>query len=164
MYIISAVTSIQTKQHESANFHQLFLVSFYIPSFIYILFIPFGSKKRTKKKRKKLKIIIFYIKLNFLKETKIGKFIFFISHSHFLLFFFFTYRLERSKVRVSFFQSSKPQQISPPSSENQLHYYGDNFFNNNSLIDSFLNNSSLSETDSSRMTAVIPPDYDRQAR
>ncbi|KAG5684540.1 hypothetical protein PVAND_013767 [Polypedilum vanderplanki] len=72
--------------------------------------------------------------------------------------------LERSKVRVSFFQSSKPQQISPPCSENQLLlYYGDNYYNNNSLIDSFLQNSTLSETDSNKMTAVLPPDYNRQA-
>ncbi|KAL7030239.1 hypothetical protein ACKWTF_006585 [Chironomus riparius] len=66
--------------------------------------------------------------------------------------------LERSKVRVSFFQSSKPQQVSPPCSENTSLYYGDNYYNNNSLIDSFLHNSALSETDS-RMTAVIPPDF-----
>lgn len=80
------------------------------------------------------------------------------------LFFNFIFRLERSKVRVTFFQSSKPQQISPPSSDNQF-YFGDNYFNNNSLIDSFLQNSSISETDSSRMTAaVIPPDFDRQIR
>lgn len=78
-------------------------------------------------------------------------------------FILFLSRLERSKVRVTFFQSSKPQQISPPSSDNQF-YFGDNYFNNNSLIDSFLQNSSLSETDSSKMTAVMQPDYDRQIR
>jgi hypothetical protein len=77
--------------------------------------------------------------------------------------------VERSKVRVSFFQSSKPQSISPPSyAENQLIYFGDNYNsynNNNSLIDSFLQNSSVvSDTDSSKMTAVatLPPSYDRE--
>ncbi|CRL04536.1 CLUMA_CG017609, isoform A [Clunio marinus] len=69
--------------------------------------------------------------------------------------------LERSKVRVTFFQSSKPQQISPPCSDNQF-YFGDNYFNNNSLIDSFLLNSSANEGDISKMTAVIPTDYNRQ--
>lgn len=82
---------------------------------------------------------------------------------NFIFQFFFISRLERSKVRVSFFQSSKPQQVSPPCSESTLLYYGDNFYNNNSLIDSFLHNSALSDTDS-RMTAVIPPDYNRQVR
>lgn len=87
----------------------------------------------------------------------------------FLLFDFLIYRVERSKVRVSFFQSSKPQSISPPSftSDNQLIYFGDNYNsynNNNSLIDSFLHNSSVvSDTDSSKM-ATLPPNYDRQIR
>ncbi len=71
-------------------------------------------------------------------------------------------------MRVSFFQSSKPQAISPSSfaSDNQLIYFGDSF-NNNSLIDSFLHNSSVvSDTDSSKMTAIatLPPSYDRQIR
>lgn len=78
-------------------------------------------------------------------------------------YFPFFSRLERSKVRVTFFQSNRPQQISPPSNDNHF-YFGDNYFNNNSLIDSFLQNSSLSETDSCKMTAVLPPDYARQIR
>lgn len=75
-----------------------------------------------------------------------------------LLFF----RLERSKVKVTFFQSGKPQQISPPNSDCQF-YFGDNYFNNNSLIDSFLIHSSLAESDKN-MTAVLPPDFSRQIR
>ncbi|CAO1382298.1 unnamed protein product [Diamesa tonsa] len=77
--------------------------------------------------------------------------------------------VERSKVRVSFFQSSKPQAISPPFSDNQF-YFGDNYYlnnynNNNSLIDSFLQNtSSISETDNMTAVATLPPGsgYDRQ--
>lgn len=82
--------------------------------------------------------------------------------------FFLIYRVERSKVRVSFFQSSKPQSISPPDS--QLLYFGDSYNiynNNNSLIDSFLQNTSLlSDAEISKMTAVgtLPPSYDRQIR
>lgn len=56
------------------------------------------------------------------------------------------HRSERSKVRVTFFQSSKPQQISPPALEsnhfnnhcNQLIYFGDN----NNLIDTSLTSTS----------------------
>lgn len=54
-------------------------------------------------------------------------------------FYIFPHRLERSKVRVTFFQSSQPQQVSPPIGDNQFYFGGDNYFNNNSLIDSFLN-------------------------
>ena len=86
----------------------------------------------------------------------------------FMFIFFLIYRVERSKVRVSFFQSSKPQSISPPDS--QLLYFGDSYNiynNNNSLIDSFLQNTSLlSDAEISKMTAVgtLPPSYDRQIR
>lgn len=98
----------------------------------------------------------FQNKINFISHFTL----FFITNSkiiRWLIYSFgFIFRLERSRVKVSFFQSSKPQQISPPSSDHQF-YFGDNYFNNNSLIDSFLN-----EADN-KMTAVIP-DYDRQIR
>lgn len=60
-------------------------------------------------------------------------------------------------MKVSFFQSSKPQQISPPEDSDQQFYFGENYFKRNSLIDSLLN-----ETDC-KMTTVIP-DYERQKR
>ena len=68
----------------------------------------------------------------------------------------FLFRLERSRVKVTFFQSIKPQQISPPNIEHQF-CFGDNFFNNNSLIDSFLN-----ESENKMSTAI--PDFERQMR
>lgn len=59
------------------------------------------------------------------------------------------FRVERSKVRVSFFQSSKPQSISPPESllfgggQNLIHFGpgsggggGGGYDNNNTLLDS----------------------------
>ncbi|GAB0089041.1 J domain-containing protein DDB_G0295729 [Sergentomyia squamirostris] len=64
--------------------------------------------------------------------------------------------LERSKVRVSFFQCSQPQQVSPP--ENHIGcFFGDN---NNSIVTDF----SLLDTDGQdKMTATVAqPSYDRQ--
>ncbi|XP_055683021.1 uncharacterized protein LOC129789920 [Lutzomyia longipalpis] len=64
--------------------------------------------------------------------------------------------LERSKVRVSFFQCSQPQQVSPP--ENHIGcFFGDN---NNSIVTDF---SLLDTGGQDNMTAVAAqPSYDRQ--
>uniref|UniRef100_A0A182KFA5 Uncharacterized protein n=1 Tax=Anopheles christyi TaxID=43041 RepID=A0A182KFA5_9DIPT len=68
-----------------------------------------------------------------------------------------THRVERSKVRVSFFQSSKPQSISPPES---LHLYGGQslihfgnggggggggYDNNNSPLDTYITSTALNQ-------------------
>ncbi|XP_055634067.1 uncharacterized protein LOC129774361 [Toxorhynchites rutilus septentrionalis] len=96
--------------------------------------------------------------------------------------------VERSKVRVSFFQSSKPQSISPPESlifggQNLIHFGsgggggGGGYDNNNSLLDSSYitsaalnqqydsllvghNNLSYNPDDPASMAAVLA--YDRQ--
>ena len=74
--------------------------------------------------------------------------------------FIFISRLERSKVRVKFFQSGKPQQISSP----EYQHLG--FFDTDSTIptDYYLNDSNF--IDDTKMTAVtaLPPNFDRQIR
>lgn len=72
----------------------------------------------------------------------------------------FIYRLERSKVRVSFFQSGKPQQISPT----ELQQIG--FFETEQAL---LNDYSITDTifneDNKMATATaLPTNYDRQIR
>ncbi|XP_055712449.1 uncharacterized protein LOC129807299 [Phlebotomus papatasi] len=63
--------------------------------------------------------------------------------------------LERSKVRVSFFQCSQPQQVSPP--ENHIGFFSDN---NNSIVTDF---SLLDTGGPDKMTAAVAqPSYDRQ--
>ncbi|XP_059618753.1 uncharacterized protein LOC132263156 [Phlebotomus argentipes] len=64
--------------------------------------------------------------------------------------------LERSKVRVSFFQCSQPQQVSPP--ENHIGcFFSDN---NNSIVTDF---SLLDAGGQDKMTAAVAqPSYDRQ--
>ncbi|CAD7078315.1 unnamed protein product [Hermetia illucens] len=66
--------------------------------------------------------------------------------------------LERSKVRVTFFQSSKPQQVSPP--ESYINYTTDSSLP--LLSDSFIiDTSTLSESNMTAATATQPT-YDRQ--
>lgn len=91
---------------------------------------------------------------------------------------FFHSRIERSKVRVSFFENSKPQVISSPEF-NSLILYGDTVFG-----DTFANSQEVyvngdlvqysgagdllgSDENSNKMAATvteIPPNYDRQQR
>ena len=97
--------------------------------------------------------------------------------------FLFSYhcRVERSKVRVSFFQSSKPQQISPPESllfnnNYNLINFGGGCDNNNSILDSYITSASLNQQydtfhhnyiEDPNMAAVVgsqPVSYDRQIR
>lgn len=88
------------------------------------------------------------------------------------------YRIERSKVRVTFFENSKPQVISSPEF-NSLIIYGDTVFG-----DTFANSQEVyvngdlvqysgagdllgSDENSNKMAATlteIPPNYDRQHR
>lgn len=77
-------------------------------------------------------------------------------------FLFFTCRVERSKVRVTFFQSGKPQQVSPP--ETHIGFFGEN--NNSILIESLLysETSSIDEKMAATVVTTIPPTYDRQMR
>lgn len=67
-------------------------------------------------------------------------------------------RVERSKVRVTFFQSSKPQQVSPP--ETHTPFFGEN--NNSILIESILSETSSIDDKMAATQVVIPPTYDRQ--
>lgn len=66
---------------------------------------------------------------------------------------FLNYRLERSKVRVTFFQSDKPQQISPPEPQHL------DFFDTdpNSI---FTDQNNLSDD----MATQTVPNYNRQIR
>lgn len=89
-----------------------------------------------------------------------------------IIFFYLLSRLERSKVRVSFFQSSQPQQVSPPD-QPLFGFFGDP--NNNTYSE--LNNN-LSGVDllllygegngDGKMAATTvqqqQPGYDRQLR
>lgn len=65
---------------------------------------------------------------------------------------FFIFRLERSKVRVTFFQSDKPQLISPPEPQH-LDYFSTD-------PDSLLVNFS----DEMASHTALPPNYNRQIR
>lgn len=76
----------------------------------------------------------------------------------FSFFLFYSNRLERSKVRVTFFQSDKPQQISPPEPQHL------DFFNTDpdSILIDFSNLS-----DDCKMAAsqtALPANYNRQIR
>lgn len=71
---------------------------------------------------------------------------------------FFIYRLERSKVRVKFFQSGKPQQISPP--DNNLGFYDFE----QSLLSDYLSSDINNISDSTMTATAVPPTYDRQIR
>ncbi|XP_055585775.1 uncharacterized protein LOC129738569 isoform X1 [Uranotaenia lowii] len=80
-------------------------------------------------------------------------------YANLILFFSLFSRVERSKVRVSFFQSSKPQSISPPESllfaggQHNLIHFGPGsgggppgYDNNNTLLDaSFITSAALNQ-------------------
>jgi len=65
-------------------------------------------------------------------------------------------RLERSKVRVKFFQSGKPQQISPP--DNNLGFYDFE----QSLLSDYLSSDINNISDNTMTATAVPPTYDRQ--
>lgn len=97
--------------------------------------------------------------------------LFFIFIEYFQIFHIFLlsiYRLERSKVRVSFYQSSQPQSISPPADTNLVYFGGGD--NNNILLDSsltssiFLNDPFLTSDDTMSAAVAQPASYDRQIR
>ena len=82
------------------------------------------------------------------------------------------FRVERSKVRVTIFENSKPQQITSPEL-NSLLLYGDNIFGDTfsnateGPYDSNLINLTGSDENSNKMTTIVtqlPPSYDRQQR
>ncbi|KAJ6639066.1 hypothetical protein Bhyg_11805 [Pseudolycoriella hygida] len=66
--------------------------------------------------------------------------------------------LERSKVRVKFFQSGKPQQISPP--DNNLGFYDFE----QSLLSDYLSNDINNISDNTMTATAVLPTYDRQIR
>lgn len=66
--------------------------------------------------------------------------------------------MERSKVRVKFFQSGKPQQISPP--DNNLGFYDFE----QSLLSDYLSNDINNISDNTMTATAVPPTYDRQIR
>lgn len=68
---------------------------------------------------------------------------------------FHVHRLERSKVRVTFFQSIKPQQISPPA-DFEFHCFS------NPLLDNLF--ISPADIGNNNMTAALMPDYKRNLR
>lgn len=70
------------------------------------------------------------------------------------------YRLERSKVRVSFYQSDQPQQVSPPEPQHL------DFFDTDPslLADYSFNESNFSEDSKMAATTALPPNYNRQIR
>lgn len=72
----------------------------------------------------------------------------------------FFFRLERSKVRVTFFQSGKPQQISPAELQ-QLEFFQSDLAD---LGNYYTGDSSFSEVNNMAATAALPPNYNRQIR
>lgn len=72
----------------------------------------------------------------------------------FSLFFFFLNRLERSKVRVSIYHGSQPQQVSPPENYN---YFKDSF-----NFDTFSSDTSV--VDDMTTATATTVNYDRQQR
>lgn len=104
--------------------------------------------------------------------------IIFIQYNNFLLFHLLCYfRVERSKVRVTFFENSKPQVISSPEFNSLIQYgdtvFGETFTNSqkvyvngdliqlsgDQIIDDNSNNNKMVAT-----VTEIPPNYDRQQR
>lgn len=72
--------------------------------------------------------------------------------------FLFPFRLERSKVRVTFFQSDKPHQISPPEPQHLDYFNTDP----DSILIDYINLS-----DDCKMAAsqtALPANYNRQIR
>lgn len=74
------------------------------------------------------------------------------------MFLFFISRLERSKVRVSFYQSGKPHQISPTELQ-QIGFFETEqaLLNDYSIGDNLLNDEMATAT-------ALAPNYDRQIR
>lgn len=78
----------------------------------------------------------------------------------YIFIFFSLFSTERTKVKVTFYQSSKPQQISPP--ENHSQFFIEN--NNSILLDSIISDISNSIDEKMATATAIPPNYDRQLR
>lgn len=67
--------------------------------------------------------------------------------------------MERSKVRVSFFHSGKPQQISPP--DNHIGFFDTE---NLILLGDYLSANDPNSLDTMTAATAVQPTYDRQMR